>query len=403
MKLKFIHIIIFLMVLLYGLNYAIFEKKLFFNEILSLTGFVIFLKYSLKKNLILQIPRLDIFYLLVFFWSLCGFYIFFSLFFKTNWYFYFRHFVIFYSTFTFFIAFFWKDQFLQFMQKIRKTFTLIILLLIPTYPPTYEGRLLDRYSGSVFFPFFFKKIRFSAYLILLMLNFAYAYFFQSFTGTLMAILIFFIMIIPNYSVFRLLFITAFISFISLFIYLSPNLAKYSEGAKGSNLFGNQERVYQSSKILSADLNSSWRMVYWYRIVVVNFPQNLLGIGFGTPYLPYQEGKNTAESNYDDEHDAHLTGTHNSYITIFARLGILAIVFFFALYTIILKEFYRFKQYYIANNHILFFIGFFAISIIALFNPTLETPTYAGTYWFFLGLVAKSIHERRVSYENTPNS
>lgn len=403
MRLKFVHIIVFLMFLLYGLNYTIFERKFFFNEILSLIGFIILLRYSLKKDFKLHVPRLDLFKLLMFFWALCGFYIFVSLFFKTNWYFYFRHFVIFYSTFTFFIAFFWKDYFLHFMQKIRKKFTLIILLLIPTYPPSYEGRLLDRYSGSVFFPFFFKKIRFSAYIILLILNFAYAYFFQSLTGTLMAILVFIMMIIPSYSVFRLLFITAFISFISLFIYLSPNLAKYSEGAKGSNLFGNQEKVYQSSKILSADPNSSWRMVYWYRIVVERFPENLLGIGFGTPYLPYQEGKDTAESNYDDEHDAHLTGTHNSYITIFARLGVLALVFFFVLYTIVLKEFYRFKQYYIANNHILFFIGFFAISIIALFNPTLETPTYAGTYWFFLGLVAKSIYERRLQYENSPNS
>ena len=403
MKLKVIHTIIFLMILLYGLNYAIFEKKLFFNEILSLIGFVIFLKYSLKKNLTLRIPRLDIFYLLLFFWALCGFYIFISLFFKTNWYFYFRHFVIFYSTFTFFIAFFWKDQFLAFMQKIRKKFMLIILFLIPTYPPTYEGRLLERYSGSVFFPFFFEKIRFSAYVILLILNFIYAYFFQSLTGTIMAILVFVLMIIPNYSIFRLLFFTAFISFITLFIYLSPNLAKYSEGARGSRLFGNQERVYQSSKILAADPNSSWRMVYWYRVVVERFPENLLGIGFGTPYLPYQEGKDTAESDNDDEHDAHLTGTHNSYITIFTRLGVLVLVFFFALYTIILKEFYRFKQYYIANHHIVFFIGFFAISIIALFNPTLETPTYAGTYWFFLGLVAKSIHERRFANENSPNT
>lgn len=403
MKLKFVHIIVFLMFLLYGLNYTIFEKELFFNEILSLIGFIIFLQYTLKKDFKLHVPRLDLLKLLMFFWALCGFYIVFSLFFKTNWYFYFRHFVIVYSTFTFFIAFFLKNEFLHFMQKIRKKFTLIILLLIPTYPPSYEGRLLDRFSGSVFFPFFFKKIRFSVYLILLLLNFVYAYFFQSFTGTIMAILIFIIMILPNYSVFRLLFIIAFISFTSLFIYLIPHLKQYKDYSAGSRLFGNQEIVYRSSKILSADPNSSWRMVYWYRVVVENFPQNLLGIGFGTPYLPYTEGKDTATSPYDDEHDAHLTGTHNFFITLFARLGILVIIFFFAVYTTILKEFYRYKQYYIANHHIVFFMGFFAISIIALFNPVLETPTYAGVYWFFLGLVAKSIYERRLEYENPANS
>lgn len=403
MKLKFVHIIVFLMFLLYGLNYTIFEKELFFNEILSLIGFIIFLRYTLKKDFKLHVPRLDLFKLLMLFWALCGFYIVISLFFKTNWYFYFRHFAIVYSTFTFFIAFFWKNEFLHFMQKIRKKFTLIILLLIPAYPPSYEGRLLDRFSGSAFFPFFFKKIHFSVYLILLLLNFIYAYFFQSFTGTIMAILVFIIMILPNYSLFRLLFIVAFVSFVSLFAYLSPNFAKYNEYADGIKLFGNQEVVYKGSKILTADPNSSWRMVYWYRVTVVNFPQNLLGIGFGTPYLPYIAGKDTAASPTDDEHDAHLTGAHNSFVTLFARLGILVIIFFFAVYTTILKDFYRYKQYYIANHHIVFFMGFFAISIVALFNPVLETPTYAGVYWFFLGLVAKSIHERRLEYENPTNS
>ena len=402
MRLKVIHYIIFTMLVLYGINHLLFEKELFFNEILSLVGFFIFVKYSFKKNFKIQLPKLDIFNLLLFFWGLCGFYVLISVFFKTNWYFYFRHFVFFYSTFTFFIAFFWKDQFLLFMQKIRKKFTLFILLLIPAYPPTYEGRFLDRFSGSVFFSFFFKRLHFLAYFLLLILNFIYAYFFQSFTGTIMAILVFIMMVIPNYSVFRLLFLTALVSFIIVFAYLSPNLAKYSEDAKGSRLFGNQEKVYQSSKILAADPNSSWRMVYWYRVVVERFPENLLGIGFGTPYLPYIEGKDTADSLQDDKYDAHLTGAHNSYVTMFARLGILALVFFFALYTSILKEFYRFKQYYLNNNHLVVFIGFFAISIIALFNPTLETPTYAGTYWFFLGLVAKSIHERRIHHENTPN-
>jgi hypothetical protein len=211
------------------------------------------------------------------------------------------------------------------------------------------------------------------------------------------------MITPTYSLFRLLFLVAFISFIGLFAYLSPDLAKYSEEEKGKNLFGNQELVCKSNKILSADPNSSWRMVYWYRVVVENFPKNLLGIGFGTPYLPYVPGKDTAESLYDDEHDAHLTGTHNSFITLFVRLGILVLPFFFFLYAIILKEFYRFKQYYVANHHIVFFMGFFAISIIALFNPVLETPMYAGLYWFFLGLVAKSIYERKLQYENTSGS
>ncbi|GAB4131250.1 MAG: hypothetical protein OHK0045_23990 [Raineya sp.] len=144
------------------------------------------------------------------------------------------------------------------------------------------------------------------------------------------------------------------------------------------------------------------MVYWYRIIVEKFPQNIVGIGIGTPYLPYIEGKDTAESNHDDKHDAHNTGSHNTYITLFARFGVSILLFFYLLYTHILKDFYRYKTYYLQTNQIAFFIGFFTISVIGLFNPLLETPTYSGLFWFFLGTVAKVIFERKF-YENPANS
>jgi len=390
---------VFLIFIFYALNNTIFERQYFFNEVLSAIGFAVFLKICLKRNGILFFPKNEITRLLAFFWALCILYIFISVLFKTNWYFYFRHWSIFYSTFIFFIGFFWKDEFLKFMQKIRKWLTGIILYFIPAYPPYYMGRVLDRYSAAVFFPFFFKKINSSKYLILLLLNILYAYFFQSLTGTLIAIIIFVVLTLPSYAYFRLLFLVSLVSFLMLFISQIPHFVKYKEGSAGNHLFGNLSYVYRDSKILQIDPNSSWRMVYWYRVVVEKFPENLLGIGFGTPYLPYVEGRDTADSNYDDKHDAHTTGAHNIYVTIFVRLGIGVLFFFFALYTAILKEFYRFKFYYLKNNHIIFFIGFFTISIIGLFNPTLETPTYSGVYWFFLGLVAKSIHERRLTNEN----
>ncbi len=400
-KTKKLRWIVFLMFLLYVTNNAFFEKTLFFNEILSLIGLYVFLTYCLKKDLRMIVPKISIFRLLMFFWLLCGIYLIISLFFKTNWYFYLRNLSIFYSTFTFFIGFYWKNDFLAFMHKIRNLLSIVVLSLIPAFPAHYEGRILDRYSIGTFFPFFFKKNNFITYLLLLILNFAYAYFFQSFTGVVMSILLFIILILPRYAYFKILFSISLVAFIFLFMHLSPYLAKYKEGEKGKDLFGNLSYVYSHSKILQADPNSSWRMVYWYRIVVENFPGNLAGIGFGTPYIPYTEGKNSAESLYDDKHDAHTTGTHNTFITIFARLGIGVLVFFVLLYSAVLREFYSFKEYYLSNNNIVFFMSFFAISIIGLFNPTLETPTYSGMYWFFLGLVASAVYQRHS--ENNTNS
>ena len=43
---------------------------------------------------------------------------------------------------------------------------------------------------------------------------------------------------------------------------------------------------------------------------------------------------------------------------------------------------------------LFFIVFFAITIISFFNPTLESPIFAGGYWLVLGFVARSIYNRK---------
>ncbi|MCU0437702.1 MAG: hypothetical protein MUC49_07275 [Raineya sp.] len=400
---KYVKYLIFVIFILYGLNYDVFEKKFFFNEILSLVGLVLFFKYSLKKKGILIIPKSGILRLIFVFWTVCIFHFIISIFTKTNWFFYFRSSVLFYASFVFFIGFYWKDDFTTFIKKIRLLFTIIIFSLIPTAHPTPLGRFMDRYSASIFFAFFFKRNNFIISIIILILNFLYAYFYQSLTVTLIGIILFIVVNIRFYNHFRFLFISGLTAFLGLFLYLTPYFPLYKEGSTGHHLFGNLHYVYQHNRILQVDVNSSWRMVFWYRIVVEEFPQNIVGLGFGTPLLPYTEGKKTAESIHDDEHDAHTTGSHNTFITVFVRLGIVFLFIIYYLYTIILKNFYRYKQYYIQNNDIIFFIGFFAISIIGLFNPTLETPTYAGSYWFFLGLVAKSIFQRHFHHENTSNS
>ncbi len=402
MRLKIQHIryAIILLFLLYGLNNTYFERNFYFNEILSLFGFGVFVFASLKKNLKLVFPKSYLIRLLLAYWAIFLIYAIVSLPLKTEWYFYFRHFSIFYSSFIFFLGFYWLEDFRRLMQKLRKLLIGFYLLFIPTDHPHYFGRVLDRYSVSAFFPFAFRKI---SYWILFVVNILYAYFFDSLTGIILSIIILVVLILPTYAHFRLLFIAALISFSALFMYLSPYFAKYKENAQGNHLFGNLHYVYQHSKILQIDHNTSWRMVYWYRLLVEDFPENIFGKGIGTPYLPYIEGKDTAESNYDDKHDAHTTGSHNTYVSMFARFGVSILLFFFLLYTYILKDFYRNKIYYTQKGDVLFFVAFFTVSVIGLFNPFLETPTYSGLYWFFLGAVAKSIFNRQFANENPANS
>jgi len=387
------------MVILYGLNNSFFERNFFFNEILSCIGIIVFLANGVNKKFNLYIPKSDLFKMLFLFWGICGVHLIASVFLKTNWYFYFRNSVIFYSSFTFFIGFYWHKEFKHFLFRIRKFLVVAILGLMPTRNLV----LLDRFSAAVFFPFFFKKGIFFTTLFILLLNFLYAYFFASMTAALIGIILIGIILLPKYAYFQLAFISIFLTVAVVFASLAPSLKLYQENSESHRLFGNVKAVYQSNKLLQIDGNSSWRTILWYRVIVDEFPKNIWGLGFGTPLLKYKPNAKTVESDHHDEHDAHVIGVHNTYITLFARLGILVLLFFYVVYTFVLKEFYYFRSFYQKSQDYTIFLAFFTISIIGLFNLVLESPIYAGLYWFLLGLLAKAIFERRKQYANITSS
>jgi O-antigen ligase len=161
-----------------------------------------------------------------------------------------------------------------------------------------------------------------------------------------------------------------------------------------HLFGNVQKVYADNLVLQIDYNSSWRAILWYRSLVEKFPENLLGIGFGTPILEYKEKRNSADSDYDDEHDAHVIGMHNTYITLFVRLGIFYLFIIILIFNCVFKEFYRYRNYYFQVNQIRIFLFFFSVAIIGLFNLIKESPIGASLFWVSLGFVAKAIENRK---------
>jgi hypothetical protein len=144
--------------------------------------------------------------------------------------------------------------------------------------------------------------------------------------------------------------------------------------------------------LSLDVNTTWRLVLWKEVLVDNFPGNILGLGFGTPMMKYfpVEDYNKLDTL------PYVIGAHNSYIYLFGRLGIPYLFFLFSVYIKIFKEYFYYKTYYYSNKTILIFFSFFAISIVALFNPTLESPVYASLYWILLGFLAKAIYNRTIN-------
>jgi O-antigen ligase len=103
---------------------------------------------------------------------------------------------------------------------------------------------------------------------------------------------------------------------------------------------------------------------------------------------------TAFSNYDDEYDIHVMGSHNTYLTVSSRLGLLYPVLLVLIYRLVFKEFYYWFGYHNYKRDLLIFVSFFTVTIIGLFNLLLESPIYASLYWMLLGFVARAIEARK---------
>jgi O-antigen ligase len=132
-------------------------------------------------------------------------------------------------------------------------------------------------------------------------------------------------------------------------------------------------------------------------LIENFPYNLIGIGIGTPLLPYYPNAVTTDLGHPDEYIAHVIGAHNTFITLFSRFGIGFILLMIMIYRAVFREFYWYKSYYLNHkNDISLFLAFFTITTVGIFNLLLETPTLAAVYWVFLGFVAAAIHERKIN-------
>jgi len=377
--------------LLYGLDNFIFERQFFFNEILSLLGLIFFIFKVLlnQQNGIIKVPSSPIYRLVIFIIFLGLFHLTTSIFTKTNWYFYFRNSVIVYSVFSFFAGFYLYAQLKSFMVRVR--FLLIFYMSYALIFPSIA--LLERFMGTAFFPFWFKNKNLLNIALLIFLDVLLAVRYESLTVFIVIFLLIIIIFIPNYTYFKAFILSVTLVFLTFFIAFIPAFNQYKNGYY--SLFGDIKKVANEHWLLSLDGNSTWRAVFWYRVTVENFPRNIIGIGFGTPLLSYKKGANTVESDYDDEHDIHVMGVHNTYLTVGVRMGILFHLFLIYIFHFVFQDFYNYRFYYRQNSSDYWvIISFLSVSIVGLFNLVIESPTGASLFWVSLGFVAKAIENRK---------
>ncbi|MCS6955828.1 MAG: O-antigen ligase family protein [Candidatus Calescibacterium sp.] len=410
-KLHKYNVIVFCIFFLYGLNHTIFERKFFFNEILSLLGLILFFRNLALQKLPLKISKIQnhiIFYVFAF-WLLCIVHLITSISIKTNWYYYLRNSVIFYSSFSFWIGYFLYEDFRVFFHKI-KYLILLLLLIGEIISILFDVYILDRYSVAVFIPLIFIDRKFTYKHLLYIIALALFHSFQQPSATLFFLIvgITILYFIPSYKLFVIFASLTLVLFISFFVLFSSHLEKNKINGDCC-LYGNLYAVVTSHKIFAYDGNSTWRAVLWYKAITERFSENLWGIGFGTPLLYYH--KNMHVQYFEEmhkfsprgnaEYEIHVSGLHNTFLTLFLRLGIIILFWFFVVYANIFHFFYQFKSILSNSGELSIFLSFIAISFIGLFNLLLESPIYASLFWVLLGVISKMIETKKnTNYEKS---
>lgn len=360
-----------------------FEKRLLFNELLAIAGLVILIARHgrIGKN------PISLCVVLLLLWGAVHAIV--SLFRMDTVYYYLRNLVIIYSILTFFIGFYCLRYLEAYIVRIRRFLRVYIgvMLFVPV-----SKYLFERFGVAMIFPALFRDPRKKwVPWLLILINIVYGFTYDSLTALILAVFYLFLFISPGYRLFKQVTVILLIGFVVLFIYLVPylDIIRLHYNYYDTNAI---HEVMRSNRILSIDGNNTWRLVLWKEILVDDFPGNIFGIGFGTPalrYFPVEDYSKLATLPY-------LLGAHNSFVYLFGRLGIVFLLLIIPIYVCILREYFQYKSYYYANRGILLFWSFFAITIIAAFNPTLESPIYSGSYWLLLGFTARCIHNRRVA-------
>lgn len=393
--------LIILLLLAFYIYQPDIERWIFVNELFSLIGFVLFL-FSLAKG-IKKNNSLEILVLILIIYS--GFHLIISIPFRHNNYIYFRHTCILYSMFSFFLGSYlykWKFRFINIFK-----YSALVVFLSNTFSVLFIGM---KTTIGIFFSAVISRKKIINKIIFVMLSiWAIIFFGLSNTITISFFTVTLFLFLRSY---KLLFTALIILSISIVIGLNivnPYLAEIYRTQQGfwiSGQISSFGEVGQQLGAIESQTNIDNilpRIILWHQAVIENYPHNLFGLGFGTSIFPYPEHlpffpSYATADNFDIYTHIHMMGAHNSFITLFARLGIIFLIIIGLIYYKLFKFADKYYNYIVETKDIVFFILFFMISCIAFFNVVLESPIHASLYWISLGLCSQSINKTMFIHE-----
>jgi len=147
-----------------------------------------------------------------------------------------------------------------------------------------------------------------------------------------------------------------------------------------------------------DNNIIWRIRYWEDELISTARSGFLGVGYGTTYatndfinfsLDWSEGGGPfgADEWTTSTDKAFVTGSHNSFISLTFRLGLIGIVSFLVFLFEMYKRINLYVKFVSPATYFMFFASIFLIG----FNVGLESPYYLLIFVFAMG---KCVQETR---------
>lgn len=376
---RIITLFLFLLLTIFFFNSDYFERNFFFNEVISFIGAMFFLlKIARLKKFKIE-KRSYTLYIFIFV-AVCCFHLIYSLNKMTSFYYYARNSVILYSVFSFYLGYYFFDRYHAIAVGFRKE-----LLSVVSMSVIFFKMILARYSGAVLLPLFTGVKSLSNVILLFALILIHSVKEDALSVAVIIPLFILVFLSRNFKEFSRYFLIGISFIIIFFLYFYDNFMLYKTGYY--NYFGNVHAIYDSHPALSIDINVTWRILLWFRYIVERFPENIIGIGFGTPMLDYIAERRSHWTGNDEIH-AHVSGAHNSYLTLLLRLGVIG---FYAIVMIsrkVFKDYFQARKLDKVKQYIPYYFVWIGMFSLIVFNLGLESPLRAGLFWVATGFVAK---------------
>jgi len=145
-------------------------------------------------------------------------------------------------------------------------------------------------------------------------------------------------------------------------------------------------------LYAIDPNFTWRYMYWVYLYQEVISNNILtGIGFGAPLFELGDVPRFITTDDGSRNTGYTLGTHNSLVYLLARMGLVGAVLLVWLHVLIYMKAFALvdKSSKIFSEVEIYLLGCIMFLNSALFNVVLESPLYAGLYWFALGVLYSS--------------